>query len=297
MNVPLEVAFMSNSPDAKRDPIIKNRIHFKLPDNWCNSIANEKSIGIRNIFIAKSFKHPVLKLQCDLMCDTRTSYLENPVDDTAYVFEKEVILEKYFDDETMLKDFVSTISERINDIIVTNVFTADNGFDQTQLDAIKQHPLMTVSFEYTSDASGNHYNRLVFESKFNELPLSTKIATVTDINESITYYKYYVLFNVTTENTDASTMFADKVGHYDNKPICFNNVWDRNSCIVYSNISEECDNGYLGHTRRSQINPIKYYRVKGSNRSFWVDLYATCDHKAPVVLPADDELFIEAQLL
>ena len=36
-----------------------------------------------------------------------------------------------------------------------------------------------------------------------------------------------------------------------------------NNQILYSNISEECDNGYLGHTRQYALAPtIKYFIIK-----------------------------------
>ena len=300
-NVPLEVVFMSNSTESFRDPIKKNRIHFKLPDIWCNAIKHDPMIGIRNIFIVKGFKHPRLKLSYSLLCDeTQTvTYQGSDVqttEETVEVKSENIILEKYFDDDDLIKAFVGKINNRLDKLAFNSVFTTNNGFTQAQLDTIKQEPFLHAHFEYVEDNDVVHHNELVFDSPFNDLDESIRTMTV-ETDNTTTEKLYYFKFDVTLENQAAQRMFTSKVGTFDSDPVKFVNVWDRNACILYSNISEQCDNNYLGHTRKQPIPQIKYYKLKGSYRSFWVDLYATCDHKAPVILTPEDELFIEAQLI
>ena len=269
-NVPLEVVFMSNSTESFRDPIKKNRIHFKLPDIWCNAIKHDPMIGIRNIFIVKGFKHPRLKLSYSLLYDEITT-IQGQGDqcttnvETTTIKTEDIILEKYFDDDDLIKAFVGKINNRLDKLAFNDVFTTDNGFTQAQLDTIKQEPFLHAHFEYIADNDVTHHNELVFDSPFNKLDEAVRSIEVETDDETITKTKlYYFKFDVTLENTAAERMFTSKVGTFDESPTKFVNVWDRNACILYSNISEQCDNNYLGHTRKQPIPQIKYYKLKGN---------------------------------
>lgn len=289
---PLETVFSSNSSKSWRDPLIKNRIHFQFPESWRNAINPNPVIGIRNIFIAKSYKHPSFKVTYTLR------YIDN-MDEGNHkdVKSGSVIVNKFFDDSTLLKDLMITINQELKTYMkFDEVFTTENNFKEEQLNLISQVSFVFAYFEYTKE----HVLKIVFKSPFNELP--DEIRNTKDGGEGrpITSDKlYYINFDVTDLNEHAKQMMGvrETVSRVPSTPITYINAWDRNSCIVYSNISEQTDNGYLGHTRKQTLPVIKYYPVNGSNRSFWVDLFATCDHKTPVILPEDDELYIEAQLL
>ena len=307
---PIETAFMSNSDNSRRDTLKPNRIYFKLPETWCNS-QNDSVIGIRNIFISKSFKHPILEFNYRLW--ELVSYPDG-TSSSSNIYSAKYTIDKFFDDETMMKDCVKTFNEFLSLIDITSklpkyyTITENEqtiihyGLTDNKLEIIKNTALLSVSFEYVVDSTTKeHYNRLVISSPFNGLTEETRSYLDSGAFPSPTTVSYYITFDVTLENTDAQSMFGTKEGSgngiYNKDPIYFNNVWDRNSCIVYSNISEQSDNGYLGHTRKQSLQAIKYYPIKGNKNTFWVELYSTCDHKAAVILPEGDELIIEAQLL
>ena len=303
-NYPIETAFMSNSSMSWRDPLIPNRIHFKLPEQWYNS-SNNAVIGIRNLFIAKSFKNPIIKFSYDL-------WKHEEDEPSTLVHSGSVVCDKYFDDEILLKDFISSqlnpkldnldLYSKLDEQVVSGGIVTSYGFTAEQIAELLQYPFLTTSFEYVVDpVTGEHYNRFVISSPFNDLPDEKR--SYDAINQSTaTHYSvtYHIAYKVELMNSDAQAMFINQVGgenSFNRDPIYFNHVWDRNSCILFSNIAEQSDSGYLGHTRRQAIPEIKYYKLNGARNSFWVDLFASCDHKAPVILPGSDELIIEAQLL
>ena len=73
-------------------------------------------------------------------------------------------------------------------------------------------------------------------------------------------------------------------------------TWTRHQCFVKSSIALNDKNNILGHTRNDPYTPIKYYRLYCSVKKFWIELYETRYHQAPVVFPDDkrDDLIIEA---
>ena len=118
-NVPLEVVFMSNSTESFRDPIKKNRIHFKLPDIWCNAIKHDPMIGIRNIFIVKGFKHPRLKLSYSLLCDETQGLVLKTLKKDFYEEYKD------FDTITAWECFVAEVN-RVNTVIELHDYLVEN---------------------------------------------------------------------------------------------------------------------------------------------------------------------------
>ena len=297
-NIPLETAFMSNSDNSWRDPNIKNRIHFTLPNNWVNRVDNKKIIGIRNMFISRAFKHPIITVNFSLNLRFKTY---NPATYSFDITNQEIAnrklrIGKFFDVDSVLKDYIEKINQSFKEIDFINELKFETeqlpGINPEYYEDVKNARFLATYFEFIKLDSHSHNLRLVINSPFNDLPEEKRSYITNDTTNT-----YYVNYDVILENEDANKLFRDKVGGYDDKVIYFNQLWDLNSCILYSNLSDECDNGYLGHTRRYPLIPsIKHYVVNNNMRSFWVDLFATCDHKAPVVLPEDDELIIEAQL-
>ncbi len=292
-NYPIETAFMSNSDKARRDSLKPNRIYFKLPETWFNS-KNNSVIGIRNLFIAKSFKY--IKMSIDYSLVKTTIDLSDESSSSTTLYTNSLKIEKRFDDETLLKNLISDIKTEMSEITIPeNNFTlaSDNnpGLTNQQYTEIQNTDILDVYFEYVVDANGNHGNVVEFTSPFNTLGAFKKYTDTTNNLE----IEYSISFQVSLQSADAMEMFKNRTESYNY--ITYKDVWDRNSCIVYSNIAEQADSGYLGHTRRQSIPTIKYYKLNGTRNEFWIELYSTCDHKAPVILPQSDELIIEAQLL
>ena len=297
-DIPLETAFMSNSTNSWRDPNIKNRIHFNLPSNWVNQINNKKIIGIRNMFIARCFKHPIITVDFSLNLRFRTYNQGTASYETTSqeIAKRKLRIGKFFDDDVILKDYIIKINQAFKEIDFINELKFESeqmpGIGHEFYEEVKNTRFLATYFEFDRIETHRHNLRLVFNSPFNDLPEEKR-----SYYQGNTTHTYFINYDIILNNGDADKLFRDKVGGFNDEPIYFNRLWDHNSCILFSNLSDECDNGYLGHTRKYSISPtIKYYIINNNMRSFWVDLFATCDHKAPVILPEDDELIIEAQL-
>lgn len=274
--IPLNALFNSNSDKATRDPIKKNRFHFKLPNEFIlNNSHNDKIVGITNLYITKGFRFIdfILKVkQVQILLSTETpSYEETLREDLIRV-------RKFFDDSILLKDLVIDINkefDNLNDI-------------EVKVKGTKPIQLMTSFFEYS-----DHTSVFTIKSPFNEYTIDER---------TVDNYLYSVEFDFVYINND----FKNIINYENHKPRLLNtepfityNIWDRNSCILYSNLAQGVDENYLGHTRKYPLQFIKYFRLKGFNDGFWVDLFSTVEHKAPVYLPDDnkDALYIEAILL
>ena len=274
--IPLNALFNSNSLNAYRDPIKQNRFHFKLPNEFIlNNSRNDKIVGITSLYITKGFRFIdfILKVkQLRILRDPSTPSTEE-------VLKEDLIrVRKFFDDSILLKDLVISINEEFD--LLKDIHVLVNGNKPIQL--------MHSFFEYS-----NHESVFVIKSPFNEY---------TEDDRTVNNYLYSVEFDFESINDDFKNVinYNDKEGRLNKtKPIITKNIWDRNSCILYSSLAQGVDDDYLGHTRKYPLIPIKYFRLKGYNDEFWVDLYATVDHRAPVYLPMDDKdaLYIEAILL
>ena len=290
-NIPLETAFMSNSSRAWRDPNIKNRIHFRLPDNWVHQISNNsKVIGIRNMFIARSYKHPIIEVTCKLMQEiyTKGSSSTPPTTTEQEVATRRIRIDYFFDYDTELKDYVNHINKMCETIDFSNNFTVKNdnnsaGLTKDAYETLKQLSNVITYYEYLPDSNNNNFNysRVVFESPFNtELNDIRSYWTINSMTSTEMCITYFNKFDVVLLNEDAESILKNREGTDNEQSIYYNNIWDRNSCIVFSNISEECDNGYLGFTRKQgTIAEIKKYNINDRVNTFWIDLYSSKDRK------------------
>jgi len=245
------------------------------------------------MFITKAYSKPEIRLSYILQ-------LKSVVGSSQPVYTNVktgvISVSKFFDDSTLLKEFIKKCNTEFDKLSFEDTFVpSEFGFSEDKINMINETPFFQSYFEYVEDNNREHKTRIVFSSPFNELHEEIRGYYIYD---SQTSYTYYFNYDVVCVNDDSISLFeTDKERINEKGPIYFNDIWDRNACILFSNISEHTDDGYLGHTRKQQLTNIKYYEINNNNRTFWVDLFATCDHKAPVILPQKDELFIEVQLL
>ena len=323
--IPLETVFNSNDANSWRDPIIKNRIHFRFPDTWTNNVNKDAIIGIRDMFITKGYRKLELQFGYTIRRTIKTYFgtgdirPDKPVNTaTEFITQDLIPITKFFSDETFFKNVYEKFKEVIDDYnepITENNTTYNNvlckylknvsGFDNDQKELIDQN----AYFESEYGFNNNHesyfkihcpYNDLDEDDRAIESSLSGQtyegfIGTGTIWERDI--YDIYIV--VAGMNDDAKNILNVSEVSVMEPELLFRNIWDRDSCILYSSLAYMSNNSYLGHTRRYALPKIKYYELTSSNKSFWVDLFATRDHNAPVILPADnkDELYIEAQLL
>ena len=305
--LPLETVFMSNSDNSWCDSLHPNRIHFRFPDSWSNDISKDAIIGIRDLYITKAFRKVKLNIEWRLLYwrsyviqktggGTESGNHKEPIE----VVSGDISIEKYIDDETKLKDLMTEMTTKFIDEIKPDVFKIENYFTDDQIASIQKTRFLQSVFEFNSNDT---YFKI--ESPFNDLDESIRTTnnefTVSNGVGTETK-KYFLQFRIASASDDAiNVLHLNSVvgAGFTQYQIVTNKIWDRNSCILYSNLAYMSEQNFLGHTRRESLNKLKYFTITSSNKTFWVDMCATCSHNTPVILPADkkDELYIEAQLL
>ena len=282
--IPQETVFMSKAKTSYQDKLIKNRIHFTFPKNWSTNQNKTNIIGIRSLYITKGYRNAEISIIIALKSIDSTS--------NEKVLESHTIkIDKFFDDYTLLKDFITKINNNIN------------GIEWTNQDApnFKQDQALRCYFEFIEDTNNTdfHRSRFVIKSPYNDLREDDR--TVETGSGLVEWTTYYIEFQIVSINKDCQQLlnFTDDTREDISQPLYTFDVWDRNSCVLFSNLAYMAEKSFLGHTRKHENKNIKYFELTNNNQSFWVDLFAAVDHKAPVYLPDDEkeELYIEAQLL
>ena len=109
--IPIETVFRSNGVNSWRDPLKSNRIHFRFPDSWTNTVGKDSIIGIRNLFITKGFRKAELTLSITLYGDD----VDNG-DDNIEVANEKITVHKFFDDSIVLKDYIMVINTKLKEL-------------------------------------------------------------------------------------------------------------------------------------------------------------------------------------
>ena len=281
--IPQETVFMSKSDTSYQDKLVKNRIHFQFPKNWSTNQNKTNIIGIRSIYITRGYRNAEIGLKVSLK-------IKDLLGDIQYEEPYTITVDKFFDDYTLLKEFITKINDHIQDI--TWKKTPPN-YNQA----------LRCYYDFIPDENNTdfHKSRFVIKSPYNDLPEEDRTVDAIGNGGVTTSYIYYFEFEIVSMNDDCTNLlnYSKDTRKDKSQPIYTYDVWDRNSCILFSNLSYMSEKSFLGHTRKYELNGIKYYELTNNNQSFWVDMYAAVDHKAPVYLPKDEkeELYIEAQLL
>lgn len=282
--IPQETVFMSKAETSYQDKLIKNRIHFAFPKNWSTNQNKTNIVGIRSMYITKGYRNAEITVQITL----------NTVDNLSEVQKIEshtIKIDKFFDDYTPLKDFIIKLNEKFRLIEWEHLETPN----------FEQNLALKCYYEFIQDQENPdfHKSRFVLKSPYNDLPEEDR--TVNKGAGLVEWTTYYFEFQILSVNEDCKQLlkYNGDTRTDDSQPLYTFDVWDRNSCIIFSNLAYMSEKSFLGHTRKHENKNIKYFELTNNNQSFWVDLFAAVDHKAPVYLPEDgkEELYIEAQLL
>lgn len=112
-------------------------------------------------------------------------------------------------------------------------------------------------------------------------------------------------FQLKSWNDDFADVFNIGNGTFQNKPekyqtwhkeLIFDNIWDRQSCKIYSSIGEQSLHNYIGDSD-VEYSPIKYFKLNSMDQKFWIDFYSKAHYYCPTKLPPNDSFVIEMQFL
>ena len=275
---------MSNSSNSFVDPLHKERIYFTFPKNWSTNLTKHAIIGIRSIYVTRAFRRCLITIRLTLKYKDALN--------NVYVAEThDVKVSKFFKDDTLLQDFIAKIAYKIADVKWSDPYAPH----------LKDTETLECFYDFI-ELTDMHRSRFVMHSPYNELPEDERKTDVGVSQGLMEARTYFIEFEVVDMNEDCKIILnytEPATPRNLTQPLITYDIWDRDSCIIYSNLAYMSDHSFLGHTRRYEINNLKYYEINNCNQTFWVDLYTRVDHKCPVYLSSDhkDELYIEATLL
>ena len=282
--LPQETVFMSNSSNSFVDPLHRERIYFTFPKNWSTNVTKHAIIGIRSIYVTRAFRRCLLTLRQKLKYRDMSG-------DEIDVETHDVKVSKFFKDDTLLQEFIAKIAYKLGEV----------KWSDTNAPHINDTETLECYYDFIEETD-THRSRFVIHSPYNDIPENDRKTNVSVGSGLVEERTYYIEFEVVDINEDCSIILnysKPETRPKLSEPIITYDIWDRDSCIVYSNLAYMSDHNFLGHTRRYEMNNLKYYEINNCNQTFWVDLYTSVDHKCPVYLSSDrkDELYIEATLL
>ena len=276
--VPIEILFSTEDTNhCKRDQIKKNRFWFEFPERWANQGDKDAIIGIRDIYLCRRSAPLIFDLEISVVdTETQKSWYKASGrhriwiggNDTLNRFIEEFNL-KWFDN---MKIVESSDAEAYQNTWNNKLIECYYYYDEDKCKMFIGRPCaMPEIVEYKDSLGTTHYGNVHL--------------TINNFNSDFT-----ALFGEPPhEDGMGNKVWSDLY--------CIEfNCWSRHQLYITSSISSDDFNGFLGHSRAGSFTPLKYFRITSKTKRFWIDLYETRDHAAPVELPRDgrDVLTIEA---
>lgn len=272
--IPEEHTFLFS--DAIPDKQIINRLWFNLPPTWETSYKLEPMIGIRNMFVPKTYR--IFDFTCNLemyeivegkVADKPINTLEFRVQ--SWMDRTKDLRQLYKDVKDYLVKAINKNSEKFPDL---PKFEREN---------------LRMDFVYGKDNSGNNcYIERFFPNSHEPEKYEIRLG-LSKFNDDFRY-----IFNIADK--DSSGKYIIEEYPITKEPILFYHVWDRHSCNVCASFVLE--NNQLGYLNQ-KYNPLKYYKLNSSSNKIWFEFYNNCEPIIPIIFPKDgrDGLNIECTFL
>lgn len=262
--VPQEIIF--SSLKAKKDQVIPNRYHFRFPEQWSNQLDKDAIIGIRSCYMVKQNRYLVFNLNVKVYSiDNET---QERIDWLKVYSKQHVWLEA---NETMEK--IPKILEEFWFVNVEGYLFYETLSDESK-ELLFNKDLIDCWFLDGKLFFGRlpHKNKLIIEDK--------------DGNE----YECHLEIILEPINDDAKNILnlESQISSIDDE-LVLDNIYSRHQLYLTSSISNDTEDNFLGHTKKSMYIPIKYYRLTSESKSFWVDLWDTRNHSVKIELPKDNK--------
>ena len=282
--VPEEITLMLS--DAEQDAKIPNRYWFDFPNQWANQPNKDPIIGIRSIYTTKTnrFIKYNYKITLFYLGIINNDDEDSPLDemgDFPEEFDEDDDLEttRHVDiiEGTMThwlegSDTIRYLTEKFNDEtsgwLANGTQTTNTTHHTWQQKEIQAY----YGYDRKEHKTYLYFGRGILESRYYK------------VNHNETEYKYAYEIEITPLSDDAKALFG-----FDSTKFSFDRVnipvWSRYNCLVKSSIATNDKNNILGHTRNDPYTPLKYYRLTGGLKRFWIELYETRYHESPVSFP------------
>lgn len=262
--LPQEYSFFME--DSTRDNIFENRFKFEFPKEWRTSTYKDPMIGIRRIFIPKSYRHVEFDFIIEkYLKDASGSIPEKPTHELS--FHTEAFLSKEHDLRHLRRRFFESFAKAIKQNKMEEIFTLDN---------------LYFCYEYKMYSEKKRLSYCQVFDVINKDPKYEYKFGIYNINDD---FKAIFNYNKTEVATGSS-------------PMIFYDVWDRHDNMITSSLSMLNARQYLGFSDEI-FKPFKYFKLNSNTNEFWVEFWNSKNREIPNILPFDnkDGLIIEAVLL
>lgn len=272
--IPEEHTFLYK--DAIQDDKYFNRLWFKIPPTWETSLKNDPIIGIRNMFVPKTYR--VLEFVCSLeMYVIKGEEVEvNPVNTLEFN------VKSWLDNKEDLRKLYKDLKSYLNDAI------EKNHKEHPDLPAFESSNIK-MDFEFGKDDNNIPcYIERIFPESQNPKNYEIRLG-LSDFNDDFRY-----VLNIANKN-DKGEYIINEFPITD-EIIRFYHVWDRHSCNVLASFAQE--NMQIGYLNQ-KYNPIKYYYLRNEGNKIWFEFYNNSENDIPIQFPKDgrDGLNIECVFL
>lgn len=343
---PIPIETCLTFEDAKPDPVIFNRYHFKLPGEWRTATTNERIIGVRSIYLAKlsttlkwglrirKYLKSKFKSACESIFDseklnnfdynnpssedidigiTKMKNMQFPhpsgtgtVNGTEYIseilvpFRYDLLVDSYLYD--MRQTMFQCVKEAVDDF--NSKMTSDSIKPTFNLDRIA-NTVNDIIVGFIHDDNVNDYQMLIHSPCNNAENESYYVDFRFDfINDG--FMSAMNLVDDGNINSNPNFTVIDKADYphsnYTSDIMKWSrthkliHLWDRSSCKVFSSLASQSNHNYLGHCN-IHFNPIKYFIIRNTDDSFYIDFFFGRRLKTPVKIPKEVSFFIELQLM
>ena len=282
--VPKEVMFKLT--DATQDQIKKNRYWFDFPSQWADQLDKDPIIGIRSMYLTKTNRLINFNLYINIKDSEDDSH-------TVWKFWWGN-MKFYLDGSDTIKEFTYKFNEQWYNKMSSNNPNTQLTFSSATYTLGEKD--IWSHYDYDPDS----HTCLLSIGTTGSLPESV---TVTDTDNET--HNCYIEISIEPLNRYTCILFGveyhtagAQIRIRGNRNASFP-IWSRYQCYIKSSLADDDVNNFLGHTRKNNYYPIKYYRLKNKNKKCWIELYETRYHDVPVIIPRDseDDLFIEAIVL
>lgn len=239
----------NNKTIVYRDKEIFNRFWFEYPPEWRTANVKDRYIGFRSFYVSKIYRH----LQFDLEITIRDESFLNPENVITVPVHNRIRYEEYlttlyFDLRNCVKEYLELHKDEYINMPVPEWNKIRMDRDFTKEDGITKY-----------------CNKLFYEDD--------------DVD---------ITFAILNPNSDAKAILNINGDVSSRRIVYFNNLWDRHSILLQSNIAVNNSKNYLGFTNKN-YNPIKYYKINSQDTKFYIDLYHGHYQNIPVNLPNDEK--------
>ena len=302
--LPIETAYFLE--DAQHDKAKFNRYWFNFPPEWSTANKGESIVGVRSAHIIK--RRRKMEVEIEIYKIHKKTY--------------EFVCGGTWNDGTLKEDYITGSNHEYGCFKVIDWVSVDGdlrGFFDAVNSAFKSYIKTSTLDKFVQNDDDIQDRDIQTDGYYDKNGFHEIIYTERNKAGNQKYYftnskneqdweytaPYMNFFKLKSWNEDFADVFNIGNGIFQNKPekyqtwhkeLIFDNIWDRQSCKIYSSIGEQALHNYIGDSD-VEYSPIKYFKLNSMDQRFWIDFYSDAHYNCPTKLPPNDSFVIEMQFL